>query len=415
MYIKFFLLSLILLFFSSSAYSQKDLSPSSLKQYNSIAINTELNWLKKGVVVAKIQLQKASTQYTPGHYPRSIWPDGEMRMANLGDWTAGFFPGSLWYAYEITQDKFFKEQAERFTSALNPLQFNKNTHDLGFLIFCSYGNGFRLTNNTKYKTVLLNASESLSSRFSETVGCIKSWDFERYSFPVIIDNMMNLELLLWASKKFDDEKYAQIAITHANTTLENHFRADNSSFHVIDYDPQTGNIMRKMTAQGYADDSAWSRGQAWGLYGFTMMYRETKNKVYLEQAKKIAAYIINSPNLPTDKIPYWDFNDPFIPHGYRDVSAATIMASALLELSTFEDSNRTYFNHAEKILKNLSDDLYLAKPYQNGFFILKHSVGNLPNYSEIDTPINYADYYYLEALIRYANITNIDLKKIASN
>lgn len=374
----------------------------------------ELTWLKKGLSVANEQLSKAVNFYKPGIYPKSVWPDMEVRTAGLDDWTCGFFPGSLWYFYEITKDNFYKEQAERFTSPLLPLQYNKDTHDLGFILYCSYGNGYRLTGNKAYINVLLNASQSLSSRFSEKVGCIRSWDNALYNYPVIIDNMMNLEMLMWASKESHEKKYAHIAESHANFTLKNHFRKDNSSFHVVDYDQNTGLVQKKVTHQGYADNSAWARGQAWGLYGYTMMYRETHNRIYLEQAKKIAAFIMNHPSLPKDKIPYWDFNAPHQPHAYRDVSAATVMASAFLELSTIEKTNKAYFTLAEEILKNLSNDFYMAKPGENSFFILKHSVGNFRNYSEIDTPINYADYYYLEALTRYASICNLDLKKMIS-
>jgi len=404
---KFYLL--VFFFFLVNA---KDVSPNSSGNTHP---SNELNWLKKGISVSAKQLSKAAQTYKPGEYPRSIWPDMELRTAGLDDWTCGFFPGSLWYFYEITKDIFFKEQAERFTVALDTLQYYKGTHDLGFILYCSYGNGYRLTDNKAYKNVLFNASQSLSTRFSEKVGCIKSWDNEKFNFPVIIDNMMNLEMLMWASKTSNDKKYARIAESHANVTLKNHFRKDNSSFHVVDYDARTGLVQKKLTHQGYADDSAWARGQAWGLYGYTVMYRETHNIIYLEQAKKIAAFIMNHPNLPKDKIPYWDFDAPHQPHAYRDVSAATVIASALLELSKIENPNGIYFKHAEEILKNLSNDFYMATPGENSYFILKHSVGNFQNYSEIDTPINYADYYYLEALIKYAAISKIDLTKMVVN
>ncbi|MDO5980033.1 glycoside hydrolase family 88 protein [Flavivirga spongiicola] len=373
---------------------------------------SETDWLTKSVTTAKEQLKLATAAYEPGKNPRSIWPSGETRIAPTRDWTTGFFPGSLWYMFEISKDDFFKEQANKFTTALDTIQYFTHTHDLGFMLYTSFGNGYRLTGNNDYKTVLLNGAKTLSGRFSKTVGCIKSWDFAPYNFPVIVDNMMNLELLMWASKNANNNTYKQMALSHSDTTLANHFRADNSSYHVVNYNSETGEIIKKMTHQGYADESSWARGQAWGLYGYTMMYRETQKKEYLEQAKKIAAFIMNHPRLPKDKIPYWDFDSPRIPHAYRDVSASTIMASALLKLSTIVDDGDKYFSHAEAILKNLSNEQYLAKIGENANFILKHSTGHLPNYSEIDTPINYADYYFLEALIRYADITNRDLSKI---
>lgn len=369
---------------------------------------TDLSWLKKGLNISKTQLRQAAKFYRPGEHPRSIWPDMAMRVAVPEDWTSGFFPGSLWFMYEITNEDFFKKQAEVFTEALESVKNLTHTHDLGFMLNCSFGNGYRLTGNKEYKDVLITGTQSLANRYSETVGSIRSWDFEEYNFPVIVDNMMNLELLMWASKEVNEKQYSDIAISHANHTLKDHFRKDYSSYHVVDYNPKTGAVERKMTHQGYADDSAWSRGQGWALYGYVMMYRETGIKQYLEQAKNIAAFIMEHPKLPKDKIPYWDFDAPHVPHARRDVSAATIIASSLLELSTIEGS-KDYFSFAESILQTLSDDFYMSQPNENGFFILKRSVGNFRNYSEIDTPINYADYYYLEALIRYANILEIDL------
>ncbi|MCD0472344.1 glycoside hydrolase family 88 protein [Flavobacterium sp. JAS] len=373
--------------------------------------DSDILWLKKGLEVSKKQLKLAANFYKPGQNPRSIWPDNTNRLASVKDWTCGFFPGSLWYMYEITSDDFFKEKAEKYTDALEEVQYFTDTHDLGFMLYCSYGNGYRLTNNSSYKKVLLKGSESLATRFSKTVGCIKSWDFGNYDFPVIIDNMINLELLMWASQEKGDNLFRDIAVSHADKTLANHFRKDNSSYHLIDYDSKTGNVKRKMTHQGYLDESAWARGQAWGLYGYVMMYTKTHKKEYLDQTIKIADFIMNHPRLPEDKIPFWDFDAPHIPHARRDVSAATVNASALLELSKITNNNN-YFLFAESTLKTLSNDNYLSKPGENSFFVLKHSVGNFPNYSEIDTPLNYADYYYLEALIRYANIKGIDLGKI---
>jgi len=223
--------------------------------------------------------------------------------------------------------------------------------------------------------------------------------------PVIIDNMMNLELLSWVSDHGGDKKYKEIAVTHANSTIKNHFRPDFSSYHVIDYDMKTGKILQKITAQGAADSSAWSRGQAWGLYGYTMMYRFTKNKQYLKQAKNIAKFMLNDRNMPADMIPYWDYDAPGIPNALRDASAGAVMASALLELAQYSDKKegKQYLSAAETALKTLASDAYRAKLGENGGFLLKHSVGSIPHKSEVDVPLTYADYYFLEALHRYKN------------
>ena len=217
---------------------------------------------------------------------------------------------------------------------------------------------------------------------------------------------MNLELLTWATKITGDSSYYKVAVNHANTTIKNHYRPDNSSYHVVDYDTLTGKVLARQTAQGASDSSAWSRGQAWGLYGYTMMYRETGIKTYLEQAQKIAAFMLNHPNLPKDKIPYWDYNAPGIPDALRDASAAAIMSSALLELSTFTDGKDKdkYISAATAILKTLGTAGYKAPAGKNGGYILMHSVGHFPQGSEVDVPLTYADYYFIEVLWRYWNM-----------
>jgi hypothetical protein len=248
------------------------------------------------------------------------------------------------------------------------------------------------------------AAESLIKRYKPTVKAIQSWNaLTSAKTPVIIDNMMNLELLNWVSDEWREPKYKAIAIDHANTTMKNHFRSDYSSYHVVDYDPATGKVLEKKTAQGYSNESAWARGQSWGLYGYTMMYRFTTERTYLEQARKIAAFILNHPNLPADGVPYWDFNAPIDKNTLRDASAASIMASALLELAQYtEGDERTrYISMAERILKTLSSKTYLARYRQNGGFLLKHGVGHLPAKSEVDVPLTYGDYYFIEAMIRY--------------
>lgn len=319
-------------------------------------------------------------------------------------WTTGFYPGSLWLIYEQTQDSVIKQEAERALGVIEPNQNYTGNHDVGFMMFCSFGNAYRITGDKQYEAPIIQAAKSLATRYKDSFKSIQSWDKNQYwDAPVIIDNMMNLELFNWVSETTGDEKYEEMAVNHANTTMENHYRDDYSSYHVVDYDDETGEVLKKKTWQGYDDDSAWARGQAWGLYGFTMMYRFTKDKKYLDFAKNIAAFILDHPKLPEDKVPYWDFDDPDIPDVPRDASAASLMASALLELGQYTDGEDkdNYVSSAEEILKSLSTDKYLAKQGENGGFLLKHSTGALPLDSEIDVPLNYADYYFLEALKRY--------------
>ena len=333
--------------------------------------------------------------------PRSLTPAGELKLVTAKDWTSGFLPGELWYLFEYTGNDFWKGKAKTFTANLEEEKWNAGTHDMGFKIYCSYGNGYRLTLDPNYKDVIIQSAKTLSKRFNPTVGAIRSWDHhaDQWQFPVIIDNMMNLELMFAATRLSADSTFYKIAVSHANTTLKNHFREDNSSYHVISYDPKSGEIEKRNTHQGYSDESAWTRGQAWGLYGFTMCYRETGDKAYLEVADKIAAYMLNHLNMPDDLVPYWDYDAPEIPNEERDVSAAAVLASGLYELSVFSESGKTYRRAADKILESLSTK-YTATVGKYKGFILIHSVGSKPGGSEIDVPLSYADYYYLEALLR---------------
>jgi hypothetical protein len=329
---------------------------------------------------------------------------GQLVTIPTRDWTSGFFPGSLWYLFEATGDAQWRASAEKYTALLAPEQHNTKTHDVGFILYCSYGNGLRLTGNPAYRPVLLTGAKSLTTRFNPTVGCIKSWDHGvgQFTFPVIIDNMMNLELMMWAAREDPTGPYRNISLRHADTTIQNHFRPDDSTVHVVDYDPATGRVIKRVTHQGTADSSAWARGQAWGLYGYTLMYRETKDPRYLAQAQKIAAFVMNHPRLPADKVPYWDFDAPGMPDAPRDSSAAAIICSALLELRGYVDAATAagYRAFAEAQLRSLASPAYLAEPGTNGGFLLKHATGNHPKHSEIDVPINYGDYYFLEALLR---------------
>lgn len=351
---------------------------------------------------------------TEGLLPRSADASGALITSGPEWWCSGFFPGVLWYLYEDTGDSLLKEEAIRFTSRVESVKNTTTTHDLGFMLFCSFGNGYRLSGQESYKEVLLTGARSLSTRYNDSLGLIKSWDFDKskWQYPVIVDNMMNLELLTWASKISGEKRFRDIAKTHADRTLQHHFRPDFSSYHVVSYDTLTYQPHRKQTHQGLSDDSAWARGQAWGLYGYVMMYRETGEQRYLVQANGIAEFIMKHPNLPSDKIPYWDFNAPASPETPRDASSAAIMASALIELSGYNpgEFGNQCMAFAESQLRSLSSPAYLAEPGTNGNFILKHGTGNFPGGSEIDVPLTYGDYYYVEALMRWKKMKALEQK-----
>jgi unsaturated chondroitin disaccharide hydrolase len=339
--------------------------------------------------------------------PRTLDTVGNLVTAKSSWWTSGFFPGCLWYLYEYSKDGKIKEYAEMMTARIEKEKNNTGTHDLGFMLYCSFGNGLRVTENKNYNEVLLTGAKSLSTRFRPKIGCIQSWNSRKgWQCPVIIDNMMNLEFLMWAFKSSGDSSYYKICVSHSDTTMKNHFRPDYSSYHVVSYDTITGRVEKKQTSQGAADESAWARGQSWGLYGYTVMFRETKLVRYLNQAIHIADFMIDNPNMPQDKIPYWDFNAPGIPNAKRDVSAGAVMASALIELSGYvqPELGKKYLGIAETQLRSLASPAYLAKTGKNGNFILMHSVGSIPGKSEVDVPLTYADYYFIEALLRYKSL-----------
>ena len=347
--------------------------------------------------------------------PVTMSPDGKVYYCGYADWRSGFFPGSVWYLYELTQDSTLVPLAEKYTEALDKAKELTWHHDIGFIINCSYGNGLRLIHKEAYKEVMIQAAQSLCTRFREKAGVIQSWNVNGDSWqskrgwecPVIIDNMMNLELLFEATRLSGDSTYYHIAVSHADRTLQEQFRPDGSCYHVVDYSLTDGSVRHRQTAQGYADESAWSRGQAWAIYGYSMCYRETGNRNYLEQALKTFRFMKNHPNMPKDLIPYWDMDAPQIPHEPRDASSASIMASALYEISTYDvPEARTYKAYADSMMQSLASPAYTARPGENGRFILMHSVGSIPHGSEIDAPLNYADYYYLEALKRKQNIEN---------
>lgn len=338
--------------------------------------------------------------------PKTIDKLGRMVYIPIDDWCSGFFPGSLCYLYQLTNDKSWLLQSRRFTEALDSIQYLTWHHDVGFMIGSSYLNIYRLNPNKAYKKTIIQTAKSLCTRFRKKAGVIQSWNVDRgwqskrgWTCPVIIDNMMNLELLFEASRLSGDSTYWKVAVSHANKTLENQFRKDGSCYHVVDYDPNNGAVLHRQTAQGYADNSAWARGQAWAVYGYTVCYRYTHDRKYLDQAVKTLNFVMQNPNLPEDLIPYWDFDAPNIPNEPRDVSSAACIASALYEMNNYLPDNG-YTSLADRIIRSLSSPEYRAPLGKNGCFLLMHSVGSIPHNNEIDVPLNYADYYFLEALTR---------------
>lgn len=401
----------------------------------------DYSWIKKGLDVASAQLQLTAAEIdTTQMLPRSIrtgydmnflcrqlerdsltFKDslraqpsaeqlGKRRLCSVYDWTSGFYPGSLWYAYELLGNDSLKALAIQYTNLLNPVRHYTGTHDLGFMINCSYGNAERLAPNDTINAVMKETADNLCARFNDSIAAIRSWDFGTWNFPVIIDNMMNLDLLFNVSKATGNDAYKNLAIKHAITTMHNHFRPDYTCWHVVSYN-NDGSVEKKQTFQGKNDDSSWARGQTWAVYGYTACYRETKDTTFLNFAVNIADMIMDRVKTE-DAIPYWDYDAPVTNETPRDASAASVTASALVELSTMVPDGKKYLDYAEKILKSLSSDAYLAKVGENQGFILMHSTGSLPNGSEIDTPLNYADYYYLEALKRFMDLKGISYKNI---
>jgi len=353
--------------------------------------------------LAEYQLVNMDKELTDTTFPKTT-KYGQLVTSESKWWCAGFYPGSLWYTYLYTGNEEVKALAEKNTAKLYGESQRVRSHDIGFVVNCSYGNALRITGDDKYRQPMIDAANLLTTRFNPAVGLIQSWNVSKkrpWLYPVIIDNMMNLELLTQSHKLGGPDSLLNVAVTHANTTMKNHFRPDYTTWHVVDYDPETGDVRMKQTAQGYSDDSAWGRGQAWAVYGYTMMYREVGDEAYLAQAENIARMIMK--HLPEDGVPYWDFNAPDIPDSYRDASAGAIIASAFIELAGHTKDaalSKACMKTAEKQLRTLASDEYLAKPGRNGHFLLKHSMGSYPGNSEVDVPLTYADYYFLEALLR---------------
>lgn len=335
--------------------------------------------------------------------PRTV-RNGHVQYIPIDDWTSGFFPGTMWYMYDLTGDSTWIPYAIKYTENLDSVKNLRWHHDIGFMINTSYGNALRCTGNQAYADVIVEAARSLSTRFRPAAGVIQSWDETRgwqgtrgWMCPVIIDNMMNLEILFKATQLTGDSSFYQIAVSHADQTLQHHFRPDGSCYHVVDYDKEQGGVRSRQTAQGYADESAWARGQGWALYGFALCYRYTGDERYLEQCRRVHDFIFGDANMPADLVPYWDYDAPDIPNEPRDASAAAVIASALYELAQYIPE---YRQEADRIVESLSTPNYLALVGTNGNFLLMHSVGSIPHDAEIDVPLNYADYYFLEALLR---------------
>ncbi|MDR2675541.1 MAG: glycoside hydrolase family 88 protein [Opitutaceae bacterium] len=363
--------------------------------------------IKENFELALMQYERLAEAVPAGKLPRTF-ENGKLVTVDATDWTSGFFPGALWYVYEYTRSPKWRRLALEFTRRTDAACGLTGTHDVGFMLYCGHGNALRLDGGKAHRDILLKGAGNLCRRFNPAAGCIRSWDFgeTRWQFPVIIDNMMNLELLMWAFRETGVQWYRDVAVSHAHRTLANHFRQDGSCYHVVDYDPESGLPILKETYQGYANESAWARGQAWALYGYTMMYRETRNQVYLDQAHRIARFILTHPRLPGDKIPLWDFDVPDADSAPRDSSAAAIMASALIELSGYSASALAahYIRIARAQLHALSSEKYRAAVGENGGFILKQATGFRHRDSEVNAPLNYGDYYFLEALLRLRHV-----------
>ena len=363
--------------------------------------------LEETMRLSKQQYEYFSTQIPDTLFPKT-YQNAKHVYCRSWDWVSGFYPGTLLLLSKYFNDVPLYRLAEQKLNILEKEQFNKRTHDLGFMMFCSFGNALQIKPEQAYQEILLNSAKSLASRYNPVVKAIRSWDSAPQDFLVIIDNMMNLELLFWATKVSGDSSYYRIAVDHANTTLRDHFRKDYSTYHVVNYNPADGTVKEKKTHQGAFDQSSWARGQAWGLYGYTMMFKETGDHKYLDLAHEIASFILHHSSMPADGIPIWDFNAPAETSNFRDVSAAAIIASALIDLSKYSGSKSAgYMKKAEHILVSLISPAYFATYKTNGGFLLKHSVGHLPRNSEVDVPLTYADYYFIEAILRYLNLTKI--------
>ena len=358
--------------------------------------------LVRDFTIAAQHLTHTTATLTPDEYPVRSDANGTWVVGDSSGWTSGFLPGALWLMYERTTDPAWRAAAERWQAGLEGEKTNTSTHDVGFMLFNSFGSGYRLTGDDAYRQVVLTAAQSLATRYSPRVGSVRSWwGVHEPVFTVIIDNMMNLELLFWAAKHGGDTAWYDMALSHALNSMRDHVRPDGSTYHVVDYSARTGQVIARRTHQGYSDMSTWSRGQAWAVYGFTMAYRETDDARFLATARRTADYFLAQ--LPADHVPYWDFNLPSLSGEPRDSSAAAIAASALLELAELEPdarNGRRYLRAATVILGSLSSPAYLQAETDRGAVLL-HGTQHKPD-GNYDTGLIFGDYYFLEALIRHA-------------
>lgn len=326
------------------------------------------------------------------------------KLKGSDDWTSGFYPGCLWYAYELSGNEKFEKWARQWTASIEHEKFNMETHDLGFRFMCTFANGLRLGNNSEYddyKDIILTAASSLSKRYNRKIKCLSSnWDMLEIenSFPVVIDIMANLNILFWAAENGGTKYYKDYALNHARKTYRDFVRSDGGTYHIVRYNKENAEIINKGTLQGDGDETTWSRGHAWMVYGLVETYAYTGEKDILNMAIKMSDYFIE--HLPDDQVSIWDFQSEI---DYRDVSASSIVTSALFRLANQvegKDLKEKYSAQAAGMLTSLCKPPYFIENI-NSNCILDHSVQYLPINSNVDVPAIFADYYFLEALVRY--------------
>ena len=355
---------------------------------------------------AAVQLSNTVVQMgNTNTYPRSTLSNGSWSTVNNSDWTCGFFPGSLWYLYEQTGDPHFETWAQEWTAGIATQQFNTGTDDVGFMFNTSFGNGYRITSNSTYKSVLLQAAHSLTNRFNAIVGCLADdLLLTPPEFQVIMDTTMNTELLYHAADINGDTTLSAKAMSHAERAMTNQIRPDNSTFHLVLYSTVNGALLYQGTRAGYSATSTWARAHAWSIYGLTMAYGETGYLPFLDAAGRVADFYLT--NAPSDYVPYWDFDAPNLPNAPRDSSTAAITLSALVQLSqlaTNMQDSATFWTGAHNILESLGSTNYLARGTTSSGILL-HGTGNPPQIydPEVNVSLIYGDYYFVEALRRYA-------------
>jgi len=390
------LLSLILAF-TRESWSQQ--LPDSLIQ-NALRVSYEH-------LEASVLEVKDSTRF-PSYAPHNL----QWSYFNSGGWTSGFYPGCLWLAYELSGRNEFKTWAKRWTAGLEKEAENTGTHDLGFMFGCSFGNGIKNVSPDEavtYKETLVMAAITLDKRYSPKVGMLRCyWDEPPFSqdttlFPVVVDIMMNLELLFWGTEHGAPASLKEHAISHALNTYRDFVRPDGSSYHVVRYNKDSGTIFNKGQLQGQNENSTWTRGHAWFIYGMTVCYRYTKDETFLTKACLLADYFLK--RLTPDNVSAWDFDSKPEYKDTKDASATAIVSSALFELSTYvKDPTRKekYLDKATAMLAALCSKKYLAEGEKTNALLL-HSTQYLtqPGNQNTDKPAIFADYYFLEAIKRY--------------